>query len=62
MAEIDVVKKGSRAWLWITLVVLAVIIIWFMMARSGTNPQTGALLQDGGLPPGTATLASPAAA
>jgi hypothetical protein len=62
MADIDVVKKGSRAWLWITLIVLAIIIIWFMMARSGTNPQTGALLQDGGLPLGAAALSSAAAA
>jgi hypothetical protein len=43
MADIDVVKKGSRTWLWVVLLLVLALIIWFMMA--GTNTQTGLNLQ-----------------
>jgi len=32
MAEIDVVKKGSKAWLWILLVLIVIaLVVWFAM-------------------------------
>lgn len=47
MADIDVVKKGSRAWVWILMLVVLALILWFVMAGSNT-PQTGSMLDAGG--------------
>ena len=38
MADIDVVKKGSRAWLWVVMLLVLAIVAWFLMA--GSRPQT----------------------
>lgn len=47
MADIDVVKKGSRMWLWILLAVAFLIILW-MVIGAGDRPQTsGRLIEDG---------------
>jgi bacteriorhodopsin len=44
MADIDVVKKSSTAWVWILAAILVIaFIIWFAMGRS-TAPQAGFLL------------------
>jgi bacteriorhodopsin len=56
MADIDVVKKGPTAWIWIVVVLVAlVLIIWFVMGR-GNAPRTGRV--DGGRQPLAATLIS----
>lgn len=44
MADIDVVKKGSRAWLWVVVLLVLALVVWFMMA--GSNTQTGLNLED----------------
>ena len=33
MADIDVVKKGSRAWLWIVIALVILLALWFVMGR-----------------------------
>jgi hypothetical protein len=43
MADIDVVKKGSRTWLWVLLVIAILMIVWFMMGATGT-PTTGRVI------------------
>jgi hypothetical protein len=47
MADIDVVKKGSRTWIWIVLAIALALILWFVMAGTGTR-ETGNLLQGDG--------------
>jgi hypothetical protein len=47
MIDIDVVKKGSRTWLWILMLVMLALIFWFVMTGSNT-PQTGSMLDAGG--------------
>jgi bacteriorhodopsin len=45
MEEIDVVKKGSMAWLWIVLAIAAVaLLVWMMMGGGNPAPRTGLLL------------------
>jgi hypothetical protein len=34
MADIDVVKRGSRTWLWILMIVIVALIAWFMLGGS----------------------------
>lgn len=56
MAEIDVVKKGSRAWIWILMLVVLAIILWMVMA--GNSPdRTGMNIERGGQPLHAAALA-----
>ena len=46
MAEIDVVKKRSRAWIWVLMLVVLALVLWFMMGNTGEQ-RTGVYLQDG---------------
>jgi ABC-type uncharacterized transport system permease subunit len=48
MADIDVVKKRSRTWLWIVLAIAVVLAIWFLMTR--TTPAGQANIPQGGQP------------
>jgi len=50
MADIDVVKarNGSKVWLWVLLVIVALLVIWFMTAGN-TQAASGSRL-DGGQP------------
>ena len=60
MADIDVVKKGSRTWLWIVVALAIVLIAWWFMSRpagghrttqvvpQGTHPAYATAIQDGG--------------
>jgi hypothetical protein len=57
MADIDVVKRGSRAWIWILVAIILAVVLWFMMA--GTEPRVGNRLDIGGQPL-AAAAASPA--
>jgi bacteriorhodopsin len=44
MANIDVVKKGSRLWLWIMLAVVIVLVLWFVLGSSSRGPaQSGSI-------------------
>jgi hypothetical protein len=58
MADIDVVKKGSRAWLWVLIVLAALVLLWFLMANDGgtTVQQTGQRIMEGGQPQLAAVL------
>ena len=47
MADIDVVKKGSRTWMWIVLAIVIVLALWFLMAGT-RGPQVYRI--DGGQP------------
>ena len=41
MADIDVVKKGSSAWVWVLLALaLVAVVLWFVMSGDST-PQAG---------------------
>jgi len=40
MADIDVVRKGSRTWLWIVIVLAVVLVAWWLMSRSGPGTRT----------------------
>jgi hypothetical protein len=48
MADIDVVKKGSRTWIWIVVAIALALILWFVMAGTGAR-ETGSLLHGEGL-------------
>ncbi len=48
MADIDVVKKSSKAWVWVLLAIIVLLAIWFFMA-GGTANQVGSRI-DGGQP------------
>lgn len=49
MEQIDVVKKGSMAWLWIVIALAAVaIVLWVMMSGDNTPNTTGQIF-DGGV-------------
>jgi hypothetical protein len=48
MADIDVVKKGSRAWVWIVMIAILALVVWFIMA--GNRPRTVGQLEIGGQP------------
>jgi len=57
MADIDVVKKGSRTWLWVLIVLAALVLLWFFMANDGTTAQqTGQRIMEGGQPQLAAVL------
>jgi hypothetical protein len=56
MADIDVVKKGSRAWVWVLLAILLVLFLWFLFAGMNTQ-QTGSIEGGGGQPLVAAVLA-----
>jgi hypothetical protein len=43
MAEIDVVKKGSRAWVWVLLVIALALVLWFIVGMGDTPNTTGQL-------------------
>jgi hypothetical protein len=58
MTEIDVVKKGSRTWLWVLMIIALAIVLWFMFA--GGNTQSGSLLEEGRQPHLAAAFAAPA--
>jgi bacteriorhodopsin len=56
MADIDVVKKGSRAWLWVVMAIVLAIVLWLILANaSGPRTQTSI---DGGQPHHAAALVS----
>ena len=57
MADIDVVKKGSRAWVWILVAILLVLFLWFLFAGMDA-PQTGSVQEIG--PPLRTAAAAPA--
>jgi len=45
MQEIDVVKKGSMAWLWIVIALAAVaILLWVMLGGDARTTTTGQIL------------------
>jgi 4-amino-4-deoxy-L-arabinose transferase-like glycosyltransferase len=46
MAEIDVVKKRSRTWIWVLLLVTLALVLWFVMG-SARDESTGVYLQHG---------------
>ena len=48
MAEIDVVKKGSRAWVWVLMIIALALVLWFLFA--GGNSQSGLMQETGGQP------------
>ena len=41
MADIDVVKKDSRAWIWIVLALVLAVILWFALAGRDDVTTTG---------------------
>jgi hypothetical protein len=44
MEDIDVVKKGSMAWLWIVIALAAILVVmWFTMGGGDGTPATGQL-------------------
>ena len=49
MADIDVVKKGSRTWLWVVLALIVLAALFFMMGGS-SGARTGSLMIEGGQP------------
>jgi bacteriorhodopsin len=49
MADIDVVKKSSHAWLWIVIAVIAIIALFFFFSQR-RETRNGFLDQDGGQP------------
>lgn len=50
MADIDVVKKESRTWLWVLLVLAALLILWFLMSRGDAGTQQIGQLFEGRQP------------
>ena len=44
MQEIDVVKKGSSAWVWIVIALAVVALVLWMMMSGDRTPQTGRAL------------------
>ena len=41
MADIDVVKKGSRAWLWVVILIALALVLWFILGNvRGQRTQT----------------------
>lgn len=57
MADIDVVKKGSRAWVWLVLIVLLALILWFVFGMNTADTTTGRL--ETGQPQLAAAVVSP---
>jgi hypothetical protein len=58
MTDIDVVKKGSRAWLWVVIALGALLLLWFFLAnnRGTAVQQTGHRIVEGGQPQLAAVL------
>ena len=49
MQQIDVVKKGSMAWLWIVIALAAIaILLWVMMGGDNPTTTTGQIFEGGG--------------
>lgn len=59
MADIDVVKKGSRVWLWILMLVVLAVILWLVMG--GMSADRTSSMEQRGEPRHVAPLASAAA-
>ena len=49
MGDIDVVKKGSRTWLWVVIALVIALAVYFMM-RGGSGPDVGSLMMEGRQP------------
>jgi len=60
MADIDVVKKGSRVWLWVAIALVVVLALWLMMGRNTTS-RVGWQLNEEGWPHAAALRTSRAA-
>jgi hypothetical protein len=43
MAEIDVVKKPSRTWLWVVLALVLAVVLWMMFAAGGDSAPAASL-------------------
>jgi hypothetical protein len=56
MADIDVVKKGSRTWVWVLMLVVLAVILW-MVLGGGTADRVGLNIAPGGQPLYAAVLA-----
>jgi len=56
MADIDVVKKSSHAWIWILMIVILALVAWFVMR--GNRTRTVGELENGGPPQITAVFSS----
>lgn len=59
MTEIDVVKKGSRTWLCVLMLIARAVMRWFLFA--GGTTQSGSLFEEGGQPHLAAAFTQPAA-
>jgi len=42
VADIDVVKKGSSAWVWVLVVLALIVLLWIVWASVGTEETPGA--------------------
>jgi hypothetical protein len=49
MADIDVVKKSSRTWLWVVIVLALLVAAFFLFGR-GPDTQAGLMNGEGGRP------------
>jgi hypothetical protein len=49
MAEIDVVKKSSRVWLWVVIAIMVLAVLFFM-TRGTSDTRTGHLIDHRGQP------------
>jgi hypothetical protein len=43
MADIDIVKKSSRTWLWVVLAIVGALVLWFVIAGTRGPETTGSL-------------------
>jgi hypothetical protein len=57
MADIDVVKKGSRTWLWILVALAVVLLAWWFLSRSPRGPRTAHIAPRGGHPAHASAIA-----
>jgi hypothetical protein len=46
MADIDVVKKPSRTWLWVLMAIIAALVLWFVVMPTRGPEGTGGALFD----------------
>jgi 4-amino-4-deoxy-L-arabinose transferase-like glycosyltransferase len=46
MAEIDIVKKRSRTWMWVLMLVILALVLWFVIGNTGQD-RTGAYEEKG---------------
>ena len=49
MADIDVVKKSSRVWLWVVIALVVALALWFLLGRETTSA-VGGQIDNGGRP------------